>query len=477
METIDADVAIIGAGTAGLNARREVEKQGGRPLLIEGGALGTTCARVACMPSKLLIAAAEAAHAVASAAQFGVVATARIDGPAVMARVQRERDRFVAAVIAGVEAIPAAQRLSGHARFTGPTTLEVGGHTRVRARAIVVATGSTPFVPPPYDAVREHILTSDDIFDLPDLPGSLAVIGTGVIALELGQAMRRLGVRVVFFSPFEEVGPLTDPEVARSARRSLEAELDLRLSTKMLDATPAAGGGLRLRWSTAGGAAQEEHFTHVLVAAGRRPNLQALNLAASGLALDEKGQPTVDAETAQCGEAPIFLAGDVANHIPLLHEGADEGRIAGANALHWPAIQRHDRRTPLAIAFTDPQMAMVGQRHDQLPEGCHAIGEVSFENQGRARVLGRNYGLLRVYADARDDVLIGAEMSCPAAEHLAHLLAWAVQQRLTVPQALAMPFYHPVLEEGLRSALRDLAGKLHILGKCRLQDLAESPGS
>ena len=476
MQTRSVDVAIIGAGTAGLNARREVEKRGGRPLLIEGGAYGTTCARVGCMPSKLLIAAAEAAHAVAGATQFGLRATAHIDGPAVMARVQRERDRFVGFVIAGTDAIPAEQRLLGAARFTGPTTLDVGHHTRVEARAVVVATGSTPFLPPPFGAVRAHVLTSDDVFELQDLPDSLAVIGTGVIALELGQAMRRLGVRVAFFSPFDAVGPLTDPEVARIARRDLSAELDLRLGTTMLAATPGAAG-MTLRWREADSTEQEERFGRVLIAAGRRPNITGLGLEATGLALDRTGLPAADAGTAQCGDAPIFLAGDVAGHIPLLHEAADEGRIAGANAMAWPDVQRAARRTPLAIAFTDPQMAMVGLRHDQLPAGEHAIGQVSFENQGRARVMGRNRGLLRVYASTRDCTLLGAEMFGPAAEHMAHLLAWSVQQRLTVPQALAMPFYHPVLEEGLRTALRDLAAQLRVVGQCRPEDLADAPGN
>ena len=476
METRTVDVAVIGAGTAGLNARREVERRGGRPLMIEGGAYGTTCARVGCMPSKLLIAAAEAAHAVASAAQFGLPATARIDGAAVMARVQRERDRFVGFVVAGTEAIPPEQRLLGAARFIGPTTLEVDGHTRVEARAVVVATGSTPFVPPPFDAVRAQVLTSDDVFDLPDLPESMAVIGTGVIALELGQAMQRLGVRVAFFSPLGAVGPLTDPEVARIARRDLSAELDLRLATTMLAATPG-GDGMTLRWRDAGGIEREEGFARVLVAAGRRPNIAGLGLEATGLALDHAGLPAADPGTAQCGDAPIFLAGDAAGHIPLLHEAADEGRIAGANAMAWPDVQHAVRRTPLAIAFTDPQMAMVGLRREQLPAGAHAIGQVSFENQGRARVMGRNQGLLRVYASSRDCTLLGAEMFGPAAEHMAHLLAWSVQQRLSVPQALAMPFYHPVLEEGLRTALRDLAAQLRVHGQCRPEDMADAPGS
>jgi dihydrolipoamide dehydrogenase len=475
--TLEVDVAVIGAGTAGLNARREVEKRGGRAVLIEGGAYGTTCARVGCMPSKLLIAAAEAAHGLVHAAQFGVHAEGRrIDGPAVLRRVQRERDRFTAFAVADTEAIPAEQRLRGHARFTGHTTLAVGDDARVEARAVVVATGSRPFVPPPFARIRRHVLTSDDVFELPDLPASLAVIGTGVIALELGQAFQRLGVRVAFFNPFEELGPFTDPELQRVVRRDLAAELDLRLGVAV-DEAAVEDGAIRLRWRDAQGAPREEAFARVLVAAGRRPAVADLGLEATGLPLDEAGLPPIDRQTTQCGDAPLFFAGDVDGHLPLLHEAADEGRIAGANAMRWPDVERHERRTPLAIAFTDPQMAMVGLRHADLPAGRHAIGQVSFENQGRARVAGRNRGLVRIYAETGSCRLLGAEGFGPGMEHMAHLLAWSVQQRLSVPAALAMPFYHPVLEEGLRTGLRDLGRALGALGQCRPEDHAEAPGA
>jgi dihydrolipoamide dehydrogenase len=476
-ETIKVDVAVIGAGTAGLNARREVEKRGGRVVLIEGGAYGTTCARVGCMPSKLLIAAADAAHHLETAPLFGVHpgADRRVDGAAVMDRMRRERDRFVGFVVKDTEAIPPEQRLRGQARFTGPTTLVVDERVRVEARAVVVAAGSHPFVPPPFDALRESVLTSDEVFELPDLPDSVAVIGTGIIALELGQAFARLGARTAFFNPFDELGPFTDPEVKRVVRRELSAELDLRLGVKVTQAIREAGG-IRLRWQDAGGAAREESFERVLVAAGRRPNVGDLSLEATGLALDRRGLPAIDPETAQCGDAPVFFAGDVSGHLPLLHEASDEGRIAGANAMLWPAVERHERRTPLAVAFTDPQMAMVGLRHADLPEGRHVIGEVSFENQGRARVAGMNRGLMRLYGEPGSCRLLGAEMFGPGMEHMAHLLAWSVQQGMTVPGMLAMPFYHPVLEEGLRTGLRDLGAKLQALGGCRPEDHAEAPG-
>jgi len=477
METRTVDVAIIGSGSAGLNARREVEKAGGRPLLIESGPYGTTCARVGCMPSKLLIAAADVAHEVAGAERFGIdVSDAwRIDGKRVLGRVRAERDRFAGFVVEDTEALPEEQRLIGRARFVGPTALEVGGHTRVEAGAVVIATGSTPAMPPPFDGIRAHVMINDDVFELPDLPESVAVIGTGIIGLELGQALARLGVRTSFFTPSDALGPLTDPEVQRVVREVLTAELDMRLKSEMLSALPE-GAGVRLRWRDANGQEQHEHFERVLVAAGRRPSLHDLDLQNTGLELDERGRPDWDPRTTQCGEAPIFLAGDVSGHIPLLHEAADEGRIAGANSMLYPNVTAHVRRAPLAIAFTDPQMGMVGLRHDQLDLNAVEIGQVSFDNQGRSRVMGQNRGLLRVYGDRQCCTIIGAEMFGPRVEHMAHLLAWATQERMTVQRALEMPVYHPVVEEGLRTALRDLAAKLKVLGDCRCEDVATVPG-
>jgi len=478
MKTRRVDVAIIGAGSAGLNARRQVEKAGGQPLLIESGPYGTTCARVGCMPSKLLIAAADAAGEVADAGQFGIAVSPdwSVNGVKVMQRVRSERDRFVDVVIETIEALPAEQRLRGHARFIGPNELEVDGDVHVTAKAIVIATGSSPFIPPPFNSIREHVLINDDIFELPDLPKSMAVIGTGVMGLELGQALQKLGVHVVFFSPFGRLGPFTDPEVIRTTNEIFANALELQLNTEVLNVAVGTGG-IRLHYRDSSGTEHEKLFEKVLVTAGRRPNIADLDLDRAGVGLDEQGQPNWNPLTTQLGNAPIFLAGDANDHLPLLHEASDEGRIAGANAMLYPNIENHVRRTPLAIAFTDPQIAMVGKRFDELETGQCEIGEVSFANQGRARVIGKNRGLLRIYADKKDCAIMGAEMLGPQAEHLAHLLAWVAQERMSVNRVLRMPFYHPVLEEGLRTALVRLARKLRVTGDCPAEDFATAPGN
>lgn len=185
----------------------------------------------------------------------------------------------------------------------------------------------------------------------------------------------------------------------------------------------------------------------------------------TGLALDDKGVPIFDHHTLQTSVEHIFIAGDANNEIPLLHEAADEGKIAGANAGRFPDVRAGLRRTPLGVVFTEPQIANIGLSPNEVEAryaGHYAVGEVSFEGQGRSRVMLKNQGILKVYGEQGTGLLLGAEMFGPAAEHIGHLLSWAIQQRQTVAQILDMPFYHPVIEEGVRTALRDLNAKLHI---------------
>jgi dihydrolipoamide dehydrogenase len=462
MTTHRCDVAIIGAGTAGMGAYRAATAHGANTLLIEGGVYGTTCARVGCMPSKLLIAAANAAHGAREAEGFGVqVPEVRVDGPAVMRRVQAERDRFVGFVVATVEGWPQAHRLHASARFEAPGVLALSNGHRVEASRVVIATGSTPQLPGALAVLpRERVDTNDSIFEWLDLPESVAVFGTGVIGLELGQALHRLGVRVRIFGRSQRIAGISDPEVATKARKELGAELMLTLESELLDIRDE-GEAFTVRWRDAEGE-HSERFTRVLAASGRSPNVDGLNLEAAGVPLDDQGLPRFDRLTGQCGEAPVFIAGDASGEVPLLHEASDEGRIAGDNAGRWPDVQPGHRRTPLSVVFSEPQVVALGQSFRTLCESDadFAVGQVDFAGQGRARVIRENAGLLRVYGDHESGRLLGAEIIGPRAEHIGHLLAWAVQAGLTVDDALAMPFYHPVIEEGLRTALRDLAHAL-----------------
>lgn len=457
MPDIEVDIAIIGAGTAGMRAYREVSRITDAVLLIEGGPYGTTCARVGCMPSKLLIAAADAAHHGRHADPFGVhFGAPRIDGRAVMKRVREERDRFVGFVVDAIENWFHAHRVRAYAEFAADDLLKLSDGRTVAAKRVIIATGSRPAIPPPFEAFGDRLLTNDDIFSWEDLPQSAAVFGGGVIGLELGQALHRLGVRVALFGKGGLVGPLTDPEVIAAARAIFKAEFPFHADADF-ERLGRTDTGIEVAYTSAG-ERRTETFDVAVVATGRRPNVDRLALENTSLELDARGVPVHDAMSGRCGQSTIFIAGDATSTVPLLHEAADEGFVAGWNAAHYPDVRRFSKSAGLSVVFSDPQLMMVGERHaDLVAKGVEfRAGAVDWGDQGRARVMGVNNGLLRVYGECDTGRFLGAEMVGPRAEHLAHLLAWARQSELTVGEMLERPFYHPVVEEGIRSALRNL---------------------
>ena len=457
------DVAVIGAGSAGLPAFRAARKYTENIVLIEGGTYGTTCARVGCMPSKLLIAAAEAAHSVEAASGFGVHASKpTINGEEVMGRVRRERDRFVSFVLKDVENIDEKHLIRKHVTFLDDRTLQVGDST-IDAKTIVIATGSSPIVLPMFDEIGDRLIVNDDIFEWETLPESVAVFGSGVIGLELGQAMHRLGVRIRLFGRSGSIKPLSDMAIRDYAEKVFKSEFFLDTKANLLGLERVVNK-VKIRFvDHEDGIEKAEKFDYVLVATGRSPNVKGLGLENTSLKLDSRGVPIFDPATMQCGNSSVFIAGDANNILPLQHEAADEGYIAGDNAGRFPEIKPGLRRSPLAIVFCDPQIAMVGQSWKEI-EGQKdvVVGKIFFEGQGRSRVILKNKGLMHIYADRNSGLFLGSEFIGPQAEHLAHLLSWAHQQKMTIPQMLQMPFYHPVIEEGLRTALRDVSAQLSL---------------
>lgn len=455
------DVIIIGAGTAGLAALREVKKRTENFILINDGPWGTVCARVGCMPSKTLIEAANAFHRRNTFEEFGIrgAGSLTLDIAAVLRRVRRLRDRFVASTLKTTDAL-GERAISGRARLLGVGRLEVNGK-ELRARHIIIATGSRPIVPAPWRAFGDKLLTSDTLFEQETLPSRMAVIGLGPIGIEMAQALSRLGVNVVGFGERSTIAGLSDPHVNTVATDLLKHEFPLYLGEKAdLD---VVDGRMQVRTEAKGAVVD-----NVLVSLGRQPNIDSLGLETLGIELDARGLPPVHPLTMQVADLPVFMAGDINDHTPLLHEAADDGHIAGINATRTtPAC--FPRRTPLAIVFGDPGIATVGRRFNSLDGDKMLTGEVQFKHQGRAVAGQRNKGILRLYAEPESGRLLGAEMCSPAAEHMAHLLALAMERSLTVHDMLRLPFYHPVLEEGLRTALRDLSRQLP---RCSESDLA-----
>ena len=463
--TRTVDVAIIGAGTAGQSAFHQVKKCGKDVVIINAGSWTTTCIDAGCMPSKLLLAAAERAHHARTTDEFGISTAVHVDGKAVMQRVQRERARLASYVQTTVDGWADDQKISGTAHIIGKSeddkALLAVNADIIAADTLIIATGSTPSVPDGWaDALGDRLLTSDTVFDLPDLPKSLAVVGAGAIGLELAQAFSMLGVRVRLFNRDATLGGLHDDAINAAAIDSLATTVDMTLNAT-IDDVAATASGVRVHYTDDDGNRQTFAADYLLAAIGRHAKLESLGVGHLGIALDDKGYPKdLDPATGQIKERRVFVVGDASGHFPLLHIANIEGTQAGMLAKDCSSTDDNirDLPVPLSVVFCLPNIAQVGQTYQQLKDSDtdFVTGYVSFANQGRSRVMGVNQGALHLYADRSDGKLLGACMVAPDGEYLAHILALAIMQGLSAAELLTMPFYHPTIIEGVRTALRDI---------------------
>jgi len=451
----NVDVAIIGAGTAGLSAMSQVRQAKKDFVLINGGELGTTCARVGCMPSKALIQVAHDLHRREIFEREGIEGGAdlTVNLPDALEHVRDLRDILVDRVLANSTDQMGETFIDGYARFVDPGVLQVGQEI-IHAKSIVIASGTRPFVPDEWVDFGEHIITSDTIFEMEDLPQSIAIVGLGIIGLEIGQALSHLGVTVTGVDQLETIAGLNDPSASQSAIELMTRTFPVWLGHQ----AKLTSEGSQIRVSAG------EHSVvvdKVLAAMGRRSNVDWLSIENAGVDLNEAGLPVFDPNTMQCGESRVFIAGDIAALNPVLHEAADEGRIAGYNAARQNSTA-FKRKTPFAITFTSPNICTIGASFDSLDPGTIEIGEMRLGPVGRALIMGVNRGIIRIYVDKSTGILKGATLVAARGENLAHLLAWCIDEQMTVLQLLRKPFYHPTMEEALQGALRDVLSKLDL---------------
>jgi len=467
VEERKVDIAIIGSGTSGLNAVGKVKPSGKSFVLINGGEAGTTCARVGCMPSKAMIQLAEDFHRRGLFNRMGIEKheDMQLNVKESMEYVRDLRDSFVDRVLSNsTDNMPEHIFLEQYARFIEMGLLELDDGQRIRADKIIIATGSTPIIPSDWNEFRDDIITTDEIFEMETLPESAAVIGLGVIGLEIGQSLSRMGVDITGFDNAEFIGGITDPDVNKAAIQTISREFVLHLGS-IANISRNDDGKIVV---TAGENSQV--VDKVFLSIGRRPNLDKLGLENLDIELQDNGIPVHDRNTMQVGNHPLFVAGDMNGERPILHEAGDEGKIAGFNASS-ETITAFKRKTPLAIVFSDPNIVSVGQRYEQLDQDKTVIGEVPIAPVGRALIMGKNRGLIRVYADKKTGKIIGSEMVTTTGEHLAHLMAWSIQQEMTVGEMLQMPFYHPVMEEALQAALNSAYSKVDMKNASPITEL------
>jgi pyruvate/2-oxoglutarate dehydrogenase complex dihydrolipoamide dehydrogenase (E3) component len=398
MASLATDLCVIGAGSAGLAVAAGAAQMGADVVLIEKGRMGGDCLNYGCVPSKSLIAAAKAAHAIRHAGRFGV------DGHEPEIDFQAVHDH-VKGVIAAIAPHDSQERFEGlgvrviraPARFVGPQEVEADGG-RVRARRIVVATGSSPAIPPIAGLAEVPHLTNETVFDLTERPEHLVVIGGGPIGCELAQAFRRLGAAVTVLEMLS-ILPKDDPAAVAVVRAQLRADgIDLREQVSV-KAVARDGNGVAVTVEKANGA-QRISGSHVLLAAGRRANVDGLDLEAAGIAYGPKGIK-VDARL-RTSNRRAYAIGDVVGGLQFTHVAAHHASVVIKNVLFKLPAKVDDRAVPW-VTYTEPELAQVGLTEDLARQRGVAVQAVrwSFQENDRAQAERETAGFVKALVDGR----------------------------------------------------------------------------
>jgi dihydrolipoamide dehydrogenase len=458
------DLVVIGAGPGGYVCAIRAAQLGMKVACVEKRAtLGGTCLNVGCIPSKALLQASEKFHEAGHGlAAFGVkVGKVELDLPAMMAH----KDKVVDANVKGVEFLFKKNKVEwvkGAARIAGAGQVVVGDRT-LSARAIVIATGSEVAPLRGIDIDETRIVSSTGALTLGVVPNAMAVIGGGVIGLEMASVWQRLGAKVTVIEFLDRILPGMDGEVSKQSQRILARQgIEFRLSTKVTGAKPTKSGVTLALQPAAGGEASELAVDIVLVAVGRRPHVEGLGLAEAGVALDDKGRIATDAhfETSVKG---IYAIGDAIVGPMLAHKAEDEG-VAVAEILAGQKPHVNYDAIP-GVVYTWPEIAAVGATEEQLKASgvAYRVGKFPFTANGRARAMNMTDGFVKILADTATDRVLGVHIVGPNAGDLIAELALAMEFGASAEDIARTCHAHPTLNETVKEAALAVDGRpIHI---------------
>lgn len=467
------DLVVLGGGSGGLNLSGAAAAVGAKVALIEANRLGGECTFTACVPSKALIHAADLARRIRLADHYGItVNVAEIDFGNVMSRVRSVVSSFAASDIEAMRT-RGVEVIYGRARFDAYDTVLVDETRPIHGRAFVIATGSRPAIPPIEGLEAANPLTNETIWTLTERPRSLGVIGAGAVGLELSQALARLGVEVTIIESAPRILPQEDPEVSVRLRSALEAEgVKIFTNAEISNVECREEGKVVHFVERDNGNSHQAVRETLLVAAGRRANVEDLNLEAVGIDADAKGGIPVNSYL-QTYARRIYAIGDVIGRNQWTHAAEREAAVVFQNAvLGLP--KRYDESVIPRATFTDPEVASVGRTHGFEPSEAVRIVQVEYEELDRARIEGRTQGFARVVVTPSGKIL-GATILGENAALVLQEFVIAMDQGLTLHhllntihpypthaglvRALATRFASTRLEHGLtRAALRLVYG-------------------
>jgi len=466
--TPEFDVAVIGGGSAGFAAARTASCLGARVVVIEGGAeIGGLCILRGCMPSKSLLESAHRWHEIRRAREFGLVAKAvEVDMACIQARKQH--------LIGGFAAYRRRQLrkgdftlLRGMASFLDVQTLLVTQGRKqhlLTASTFIVATGSVITRVPVPGLWETGCWTSDTALDADEIPNRLAVLGGGVIAVELGQFFARVGSKTTILQRSKRIVRNYDPDVSLELERAFQAEhIDVRTGVKLLEVSKK-GKGKKIVFRR-GKKIEQIVVDEILYAMGRAPALEGLKLENAGIALIEGKLPVNDQ---LASSAPhIFAAGDAVGPHEVVHIAIQQGETAARNAANFlrgnhDVPEKIDYRLKTLVTFTDPEIASAGLTETEAKaQGIDFLtASYPFNDHGKAMIGGHEFGFVKLLAEKSRGEIIGAEIIGPHASDMIHELIAVMRYRGTAQELALMPHYHPTLAEIVTYPAEEIADLL-----------------
>jgi dihydrolipoamide dehydrogenase len=463
------DVVVIGAGPGGYHVAIRLGQLGKKVICIDRDEVGGVCLNWGCIPTKALLHVGEVVRHIERADALGLKVP--------KAEVQREsvakfKNEVVSANVNGVKTLFKAngvEFMRAEASFKSPTEIVAkgeGGEVTIKAQNVVIATGSAPVDVKAWPRDGKIIINSDDAVKLERIPKKLLVIGGGVIGLEFATVYGRLGAEVLVVEMMPQILTGTDLEIGKTLGRILKKQgVEFMLSTKV-EALEKKGSTVRatLNGEGTGGKDEVREFDMALVAVGRRPVTDTLNLKAAGLQVDERGFIPTDLQQ-RTGVSNIFAIGDVTGAPLLAHRAMKQGVIA-AEVISGDRSAAFD---PVAVpncVYTDPEVATVGLSEEEAKAAGHEvrIGKFPLGASGRARTMNESEGLIKLVGDAKSDLLLGMHIVAPQAESMIGEGVIALEMGATLEDIGLSVHPHPTLTEGIMDAAEASHGKaIHII--------------
>ena len=460
--TTGTEVLVIGGGPGGYVAAIRAAQLGADVTLVERDAYGGTCLNDGCIPSKALISATDVGHRAREAERMGVYANPAMDLEAMVGW----KDRIVRRLTKGVETLcenAGVSLMEGRAEFTGADTARVvhggegEGSESVEFEHAVVATGSRPIEIPGFEYDGEHVLSSKDALALEAVPGSMVVVGAGYIGMELAGVFQKLDCDVKIVEQLQQVLPGYEADVAAVVReRAADLGVDFYFG-ETAEEWEEMDGGVTVRTEGEGGTVTEFGAEKCMIAVGRQPVTDTLDIDAAGVGTDDRGFVETD-DRAETGVEGIFAVGDVAGEPMLAHKAFREGEVAAEVIAGEPAAL--DYQAIPAAVFTDPEIGTVGMTEAEAEEAGFSpvVGQMPLRASGRALTIDDTDGFVRVVADSDGGFVLGGQVVGLEASELVAELALAIEMGATLEDVAATIHVHPTLSEAVHEAVKGADG-------------------